>query len=206
MLRKFDFVRGNRIMRAYRWLGISLLPLLLGACGGSDNREGEFYTHWDQAGGCASTMARTVDWINGHGTPVDVCAFPGDFVWVTYAALWCDTSHSQAPHVSAVVRSHGSTGNARFITTLTGGSEPFTEATVRDAAQWAARFGLDRTWVVTEGHSTRTIPQHALIGPDGRTWFRYVGMLRGEEIETLLDEFRSGARPAFGTATSAAKR
>jgi hypothetical protein len=56
--------------------------------------------------------------INGHGTPVDVCAFPGDFVWVTYAALWCGTSHSQAPHVSAVVRSHGNTGNVRFITTL----------------------------------------------------------------------------------------
>ena len=190
---------GNRTMRASRWLGIALLPLLLCACGRSDNPEGEFYTDWDQAGGCASTMARTVDWINGHGVPVDVCAFPGNFVWVTYAALWCSTSQNQAPHVSAVVRSN--TGTARFITTLTGGSEPFTEATVRDAAQWAARFGLDRTWVVTEGHSTRTIPQHALIGPDGRTWFRYIGMLRGEEIATLLDEFRSGARSAFGVSS-----
>lgn len=77
---------------------------------------------------------------------------------------------------------------------------------MRDTAQWAARFSLDRAWVVTEGHSTRTIPQHALIGPDGRTWFRYIGMLRGEEIKTLLDEFRSGARPSFGTSTSATKR
>jgi hypothetical protein len=84
---------------------------------------------------------------------------------VTYAVLWCNTSHSQAPHVCAVVRSHGNTGNVRFITTLTGGSEPFTEATVRDAAQWAVRFGLDRAWVVTEGHSTRTIPQPALCSP-----------------------------------------
>jgi hypothetical protein len=46
ILRQLDFVRGNRVMRTSRWLGISLLLLLLlGACGGSDNSEGEFYTH-----------------------------------------------------------------------------------------------------------------------------------------------------------------
>jgi len=31
-------------MRASRWFSIALFLLLLAACGGSDNREGEFYT------------------------------------------------------------------------------------------------------------------------------------------------------------------
>jgi hypothetical protein len=74
----------------------------------------------------------------------------------------CSPSQSQAPHASAVVG--GNADNVRFINTLAGEPEPFTGATLRDAAQWAACFGLDRSWVIIEGHSTPTIPQHTLIG------------------------------------------
>jgi len=38
------------------------------------------------------------------------------------------------------------------------------------------------------------IPQHLLIGPDGRTWYRYVGSLSSEEMSPLLREFEEGVR------------
>jgi hypothetical protein len=165
----------------------------LGGCGWSaDDQTGEWYTDWDRSGGCNSPMERDNTWINAFGEVVDPCDRPGEFVWITYAALWCRSSERQAPRVAEAVRR--SSGDVRFITTLTGGAEVFTPATVDDARGWADQYGLARAWTVTERHSTRTIPQHALIGPDGRTWFRYVGSMDADEILQLIEEFRSGQR------------
>ena len=176
-----------------RLLGTSIALAVLCACGWpADDKTGEWYTDWDRSGGCNSPMERNNTWTNAFGEVVDSCARPGEFVWITYAALWCQSSARQAPRVAEAVRR--SSGDVRFITTLTGGSEVFTPATVDDALRWADRYGLARAWTVTEGHSTRTIPQHALIGPDGRTWFRYVGSMSADEILELTEEFRSGRR------------
>lgn len=167
--------------------------LALGGCGlGPDDPSGEWYSDWDRAGGCQGAMDRNADWTNAFGEPVDACDWPGEFVWITYAAMWCRTSESQAPRLTEAIRRAG--GDVRFVTTLTGGSEVFTPASTEDARRWADRFGLARAMTVTEGHSTRTIPQHALIGPDGRTWFRYVGYIDADEILELLEAFRSGER------------
>lgn len=38
----------------------------------------------------------------------------------------------------------------------------------------------------------RTIPQYALIEPDGRTWFHYIGYLTGEEILARLRAYQAG--------------
>lgn len=166
---------------------------ILAGCGwsGSDP-SGEWYSDWDRSGGCHSPMERNAFWTNGFGEPVDACAWPGEFVWITYAAMWCDTSAKQAPQVADAIRR--ADGEVRFITTLTGGREVFTDASIDDARLWADRFGLVRALTVTEGQSTRTIPQHALIGPDGRTWFRYVGYIEGDEILELIASFRAGER------------
>lgn len=167
--------------------------LALGGCGwGAGDPSGEWYSDWDRSGGCHSPMERNAHWTSAFGEPVDACAWPGEFVWITYAAMWCRTSESQAPRVAEAIQR--ASGDVRFITTLTGGSEVFTAASTDDARHWADRFGLARAMTVTEGHSTRTIPQHALIGPDGRTWFRYVGYIDSDEILELIEAFRSGER------------
>jgi hypothetical protein len=178
---------------AARRFAVGVALAVLCACGWpSDDQSGEWYTDWDRSGGCNSPIERSNTWTNAFDEVVDPCTREGKFVWITYAALWCGSSVRQAPRVAEAVRR--SDGDVRFITTLTGGAEVSTPATVDDARGWADRFGLARAWTVTEGHSTRTIPQHALIGPDGRTWFRYVGSMSADEILELIEKFRSGRR------------
>jgi hypothetical protein len=73
------------------------------------------------------------------------------------------------------------------------GTEPFVGATEHDARAWAGTHRLPASHVLAE-QSTRVIPQHLLIGPDGRTWYRYVGSLGSEEMSWLLREFEEGAK------------
>ncbi|WP_328987159.1 hypothetical protein [Thiorhodovibrio winogradskyi] len=74
-------------------------------------------------------------------------------------------------------------------TVLTAGNEPFTPATVDHARTWAGSYGLAPGHVLTE-EATRIIPQHLLIGPDGRTFYRHVGFLAADEMLRILDDFR----------------
>lgn len=176
---------------AVRVLLASLAILGLGARGSAD-QSGEFYTDWDEAGGCTSDRGAGPARIAASGEEIDVCAYPGDFVWISYVAPWCSTSAAQAPHFRAAAQVPLT--RTRFVMSLTSGREPFTAATRQDALAWANRYGLDRRMVAAEGHSVRTIPQHALIGPDGRTWYRYIGLLDEDEIYALLADFQNGAR------------
>lgn len=36
--------------------------------------------------------------------------------------------------------------------------------------------------------------QHLLIGPDGHTWYRYIGHLDHDAMRTLVRDFASGQR------------
>lgn len=170
---------------------ISLAFVLIAGCGG-ESRVGEFYTRWDESGAC--TSGDTSPWgRSAAGVDLSPCDFSGSFVWVNYTALWCSASLNQALEFNQLARRGRE--NAVFITVLTGGRKVATPATAADAGEWAERFGLDKQRVVSEGESYRTIPQHLLIGPDGRTWFRYVGFLGHEEILALLEDFQQGRRP-----------
>ncbi|MDP2226020.1 MAG: hypothetical protein Q8J78_00885 [Moraxellaceae bacterium] len=181
-------------MRWKRLLPVLTTTLLLACGGASETAVGEFYTDWDKAGGCTSSIPRDAPWRSADGSDIDICDWRGEFVWVTYAALWCGTCHNQAPQFRGAIADAGQ--HARFLTTLTGGIEVFSEASRDDAKSWARRFGFTPAQVVTEGHSTRTVPQHLLLGPDGRSWYRHVGLLRRDEIVAILADFRSGARSA----------
>jgi len=81
------------------------------------------------------------------------------------------------------------------FTVLTSGAEPFTVARLGDARAWASQHGIDPARILfgTEPDS-RVIPQHLLIGPDGRTWFRYIGQLQTEEMLDIFQDFESGRR------------
>ncbi|NEX23876.1 hypothetical protein G3480_27110, partial [Thiorhodococcus mannitoliphagus] len=148
------------------------------------------YTRWDESGGCQSPMERDPPWKSAAGGSVDVCAYPGEFVWVSYGAPWCTASRGQAPEVRVAARA--APPSSRFVMNLTSGGEPFQPATLGQARAWASQYGFDPAMVTTEGHSVRTIPQHALIGPDGRTWFRYIGYLTAEEILARLRAYQAG--------------
>ena len=165
--------------------------LVLAACGAED-QTGEYYTHWDEGGGCTNPRGTGPMRISATGEKVDVCAHRGEFVWIGYVAPWCSASAAQAPELRSAARQ--APQNAHFVVSLTSGSEPFVPATDGDVRDWADRHGLDPRIVTREGHSIRTLPQHALIGPDGWTWFRYVGQLSQEEILQLLADFQDGRR------------
>ncbi len=171
---------------------IAGLALLLVGCGGGRDSSGEFYTNWDIAGGCASDAGGDTR-VNALGEPVDVCAAvdPDGWVWVTYAANWCSSSRSQAPQVQRFSRD--THYPVELFTVLTSSNEPFTPAQISDARAWASAHGLPPQRVLAE-ESTRVIPQHLLLGPDGRTWYRYIGHLDSEAMGGLLNDFITGER------------
>ncbi len=173
-----------------RLLSAWLLVSMVGC--GNNSGSGEFYTHWDIAGGCASDEGGDTR-PSGAGTQVDVCDDVGKYpwIWVSYAAPWCSASKAQAPHIRALLRGAGS--DLSIYTVLTSSHEPFSAATANDARAWSNAYGLPARQVLAE-EATRTIPQHLLIGPDGRTFYRYVGFLRTEEIQQILDDFSNYTR------------
>ncbi len=185
-------------MRANLKLGRSARGALFGAaifslaaCGQED-QSGEFYTNWDEGGGCTNPRGAGPARVNALGEQIDVCGYPGDFVWISYGAPWCSASAQQMPYLRAAVRQ--APPKTHFFMSLTAGREPFAPATDRDVRDWARQHALSPHIVAREDHSVRTLPQHALIGPDGSTWFRCTGTLRDEEILGLLADFQSGRR------------
>lgn len=178
-------------VRAALGLPALVLAAALAACGGQD-RDGEFYTDWDLAGGCSNDEG-IADRLDAEDNAVDVCAAEGRWVWVSYAAAWCSTSRKQAPVLSRLTRSPPQ--DALLYAVLTNGDEVFTPATRRDAQAWAGTDGFDRQRVLRDAEpGNRTLPQRLLIGPDGRTWYRYIGYLEAAEIASLLEDFAHGAR------------
>jgi hypothetical protein len=169
-----------------------LLAIVFAGCGETD-RTGEFYTDWDIAGGCVSGLPGAVR-RDGNNAASDFCDLaPGGWIWVTYAAEWCPASRNQAAPAARFARTVR--GRLDVFTVLTSGAEPFTVARLGEVRAWASRHGIASTHILfgTEPDS-RVIPQHLLIGPDGRTWFRYIGQLQTEEMLHIFQEFESGLR------------
>lgn len=175
-----------------RHASLMFAALTLAACG-SDDKAGEFYTLWDLDGGRNSTRPGAVR-RDAEDRIVEVCDFAdGRWIWVTYAAPWCDASRRQAPAVNRLTR----TGRRDFdvFVVLTSGDAVFTPASRNHASAWAGTFGFAPGRVLYESEGgTRTLPQHLLIGPDGHTWYRYIGQLDTNEMQRLHDDFASGAR------------
>lgn len=174
---------------------LALVVVLLIGCTGGRDQSGEFYTHWDIAGGCTSGIVGD-DWVDAGGRRVDVCNSAGraDWVWVTYAAGWCGASRTQA----AQVRGFTATARPRMevFTVLTSGNEVFSPANSGHAGAWASAHGLPADRVLAQGGEPggRVIPQHLLIGPDKQTWYRYIGHLDSEAMHALVDDFSRGRR------------
>ena len=185
----------NRRARPAAALTLTLC-VALGACIG-DDESGEFYTDWDRAGGCLG--GNREPWGKSlAGEPLGPCMFSGQFVWVSYDALWCATCRRQATDTATAAAS--GPAYTVFVSVITGGPEVFVEASDDEMRGWAQTYGLDPRFVVSEGGSSRSVPQHALIGPDGRTWYRYAGLLPANRILDLIEDFRLGRRqpPEFG--------
>jgi len=170
--------------------------LLFGGCA-TDDAVGEFYTDWDRAGACtgpdAGPWGTSLD-----GKTLGPCMFAGRFVWITYDALWCSSCERQTR--ASRDAAAGGAADTVFVTVVTGGRKMLQPAGSEELRAWVERHGLDPARVVSEGATSRSLPQHMLIGPDGRTWLRYVGMLGADRILATIDAFRRGERqpPQFG--------
>lgn len=169
-----------------------LLPGLFAACGAKD-KTGEFYTRWDLDGGCTSSMP-AAERYDATGRKSDPCdAAEGGWVWVTYAAGWCNSSRQQAPAVSRLAQTAGP--GVDVYTVLTASDDVFLPARIDDARSWAAGHGFSPRQVLYDPEKdVRTIPQHLLIGPDRKTWYRYIGHLDTDQMQQLLADFASGKR------------
>lgn len=183
----------HQTIQRFRFMTVGVaFTLLLTGCGSGGDSSGEFYTNWDLAGGCRSDEGGAGRY-NAQGDLVDVCAAvdPSRWVWVTYAAGWCTTSRTQAPQIRQFT---GSANQAVTVfTVLTGGDEVFTDPGLAGARAWSRSYGLPPERVLIE-ESSRVIPQHLILGPNGRTWYRYIGFLTTAEMVEILDEFANGAR------------
>ncbi|WP_006787790.1 TlpA family protein disulfide reductase [Thiorhodospira sibirica] len=180
---------------------LGLGALWLAGCSPNVIESGEFYTQWDRQGGCQS--GDTTPWGPAvTGEPVSACQFPGQYVWVFYGAKWCTSSNRQTP---AFVRfTKEAAENTVYLSVVTGGPKVFTQPTQEDIASWARHYGLPPERVVAElsdytipgtnYQPGRVVPQHALIGPQGNTLFRYLGRLSQEEMRDILADFQQGRR------------
>lgn len=124
---------------------------------------------------------------NALGQPVGADQFEGRFVFVEYAAPWCSSSGPQAVSFRELTRRGKFAGHeVVFLTVMTGGEEALTPSTRETAAEWARQYGLDPARVVSEGQSSRTLPQHALFSPMGQTLHRSEGQLSEDQMAALL--------------------
>lgn len=177
------FARISAVALASAWL---TLP----GCVTSEGA-GQYYTDWDRAGACASGDDKP--WgASLAGKPLGPCSFGGNLVWISYDALWCGPCRAQTAATSEAARQ--APDHTVFMWVLSGGSKMFTPASEPELRRWAEQFALDPAFVVSEGATARTLPQHALIGPDGRTWFRYVGLMNAAQILDTIRDFRLGKR------------
>lgn len=181
-------------------LGVVLVPpgALLGCSRGSE--PGEWYSNWDLAGGCQAAQPGA-PWLNAAGEPSGFC--PGDdptlpstadWTWVFYGAPWCSTSTRQAARMPDFVSRVGS--QALVYTVLTAPDGPNAVPQLADVRAWGARTGLPPHRVLFNPRESdnRTVPQHLLIGPDARTWWRFAGGLPVDMMVEVLAEFAAGRR------------
>jgi len=129
--------------------------------------------------------------LNAVSEPVSMTDFAGEFVWVEYAAPWCEACTWQAPGVKKVEQELGD--QMVFLTVMTGKSRNYNDhASVQTAKRWAKRYGLKRKRVVAAELWFKTIPEHRLYSPKGHTLFVHVGALSGQQIRDVIAYYRSG--------------
>ncbi|HMN93925.1 MAG TPA: hypothetical protein PKC60_11920 [Hydrogenophaga sp.] len=159
--------------------------------------EGEWYSHWDLDGGCNSSLPAPGRH-NAHGDPADFCQAAGEgrWVWVVYGAPWCSSSLNQAARLRSFEQAAGQ--RLTLFTVLTSGSEPLTLPRLADARAWSGSSAVPFERVLFDPleSDTRTVPQHLLIGPDGRTWWRWAGPLDTATMLERFDAFASARLPA----------
>ncbi len=174
----------------------SLAPLLppLADCG-RDDLSGEWYSDWDLAGGCTSE-GPAVARLDALGRPADIC--PSDptathWTWVMYGGAWCSASRSQAGRMRDFDQRCREW--MEVLTVLTG-AEPLQLPTRGDALAWASATGLppERVLFAPTEVDTRIVPQHLLLSPEGRTLYRFNGVLGVDEMLDLAVGFRMGLR------------
>jgi hypothetical protein len=187
-------------------LGTATVGLGAGLAGCSRGGSGprEWYSNWDLAGGCSADAAGT-PWRNALDEASGVCpgedpsseraaGTPDGWTWVFCGALWCSTSRRQAMRMRESLARVGH--RAEVYAVLTGLDEPFTRPRAADALAWAGALGMSPRRVLFDPaeDGLRSVPQHLLIGPDGRTWYRFVGGLSTDDMVSLLEDFASGRR------------
>ena len=175
-------------------VGWLLVAALLSACS-RPPAEGETYSAWDLDGGCLSSLPGAKRH-NARGEPADVCqtAGQGGWTWVVYGAPWCSASQNQAARLRTFEQAAGA--SLTLVAVLTSGPEPLSIPRLGDARAWShtTALPLERVFYGPLESDTRTVPQHLLIGPDGRTWWRWVGPLETTAMLEQFQAFASGQR------------
>lgn len=180
-------------LNGVRWVVALGCAAVLTACSPRGPQEGEWYSPWDLNGGCLSPMPG-LQRVDARGEAADFCASvqPDRWIWVVYGAPWCSSSLNQTGRMAPFAQRGGD--RVRVYAVLTSGPEPLTVPQLRDARAWVSQTGLPVQQVLFDPHESdpRTVPQHLLIGPDGRTWWRWVGALSVDDMLARLDAFDSG--------------
>jgi len=122
---------------------------------------------------------------SASGAQVTMDGFRGSFVWVDYAAPWCDYCKDQA---GAIRKLGGDLPEVVFLTVVTSRSSNYEDVPDRGTAQsWAKARGLEPDRVlVAKNLWSRTVPAHRLFSPEGHTIYAWTGYLPAERISETL--------------------
>ena len=128
---------------------------------------------------------------NASNEQVRMPQFEGRFVWVDYAATWCQPCVWQTQQTKKVEPELE--GEVVFVTIMTGKSDKYDDhATVETAKAWSSRFGLAPERVLAAKLWSKTVPEHRLFSPQGHTLFVHVGALTKEQMKSVIDYYRNG--------------
>ena len=126
---------------------------------------------------------------NALGEEVCVAEFEGRFVWVDYAAPWCQPCLAQARVINALESESGD--QVVFLTVITSEKSEFQSIpTQQTAKSWAHQFELDPARVIfATNRWGMTIPTHILFSPTGQTLYRSKGYLSKEQMQAIMADY-----------------
>ena len=153
------------------------------------NKMSSCYDSAGESDGPVAFYKRTLG-ITADGTRYSLSDFEGQYVWVDYSAAWCKPCRAQAEMISSLARELGD--SVVFPTVLTSGERG--PVTRNSAHRWADTYDLNLNRVLSqEGKTTmvsNALPEHALIGPEGRELYRRSGYHNGWDIKDVIARFQ----------------
>ncbi len=162
--------------------------LLLVACEGEPRRADTYLGNLDDF---SYANRRGKAYVSAAGDSLRFASLDGKFVWVDFAAPWCQPCTPQAKIFAQLEHQEP---EVAFVTLLTGDRGPLIPASEATARSWARRFGLNSSRVAACAEM-RVVPSHMLFSPEGQLLYWSEGVHSAAQVRAVLAEHSFGHAP-----------